>query len=338
LDAERYLREVAPHLATLSEEEKTELLDDLAQHLSEIAAEDGPPLHERLGPPAAYAAELLASAGIAAQGRARPHRLTLVLAAVDGAKRSAVGRELVRLTPVLRPAWWVGRAYLAVLLLTNTVVRDRLSPGIPVPRLAGNPALGMLGVALAIAASVRLGQRQLPRVGRLAIIAGNAVLVVFALSLLGGSSRGLDSNPPDQLTAYRSCLSNGEGQSITNLYAYDTDGRLLDPVLLYDQSGRPIDLCPDYGDQGRGLAAEFPRDANGAPVVNAFPRRQSTSAGPSRADAPRPDGSPFRPALPRIEATVPVAPPAVVVPRLATPTTTTASTTTTSVAPIVPAG
>jgi len=39
LDAHRYLREVSPHLAALPEEERAELLDDLAQHLREIAAE-----------------------------------------------------------------------------------------------------------------------------------------------------------------------------------------------------------------------------------------------------------------------------------------------------------
>ncbi len=44
LDADRYLREVAPHLAALPPEERADLLDDLAQHLREIAAEPGPAL------------------------------------------------------------------------------------------------------------------------------------------------------------------------------------------------------------------------------------------------------------------------------------------------------
>ncbi len=50
-DADRYLKEVAPHLAALPSEERADLLEDLAQHLREIAAEPGPPLAERLGAP-----------------------------------------------------------------------------------------------------------------------------------------------------------------------------------------------------------------------------------------------------------------------------------------------
>ena len=61
-DADRYLKEVAPHLAALPPDERADLLEDLALHLQEVAAEPGPPLEERLGPPAAYAAELLATA------------------------------------------------------------------------------------------------------------------------------------------------------------------------------------------------------------------------------------------------------------------------------------
>ncbi len=62
IEADRYLKEVAPHLAALPAQERADLLDDLAQHLREIAAEPGPPLTERIGSPEAYAAELLASA------------------------------------------------------------------------------------------------------------------------------------------------------------------------------------------------------------------------------------------------------------------------------------
>lgn len=83
LDAERYLRDVAPHLGGLPEQEKAELLDDLAQHLREIAAENGPPLRERLGPPGDYAAELVASAGVAADGVTGPRPLARLTAAVQ---------------------------------------------------------------------------------------------------------------------------------------------------------------------------------------------------------------------------------------------------------------
>jgi hypothetical protein len=105
-------------------------------------------------------------------------------------------------------------------------------------------------------------------------------------------------------------LVNGSGANITNLYADGPDGTLLDPVLLYDQDGHPVDnLCPDFDSQGRPLATQYSKDVNGAPVINAFPRKQALSLQPGVEAS---GGQPAQPAL-----TVPVSPPAVVVPKLA---------------------
>jgi hypothetical protein len=314
-DAERYLKDLTPHLAGLPAEERADLLEDLAQHLHEIAAEPGPPLAERLGSPEAYAAELLASAGVATDRRPPgPPLLARLADLADRAKRSWVGQEAVRLAPALRPAWWVARGYLAVSLLAT--LQGDGSSAVPLPELAGNTAVGLLAMLAAVALSVRLGQRALPRSGRLMLLAANAVLAVYAISVVTGPVPTQiyyveSSRPPT--AANRGCLANASGQPITNLYAYDTEGRLLDPVLLYDQDGQPIDnLCPEVDSRGRRLFTEYSRDVNGAPVVNAFPRRQSAAAE---------SGRPATPGRP--ETTTPVRPPAVVVPRLA-PTTTVA--------------
>ena len=49
----------------------------------------------------------------------------------------------------------------------------------------------------------------------------------------------------------RGCLATAAGDRITNLYAYDAEGHLLDPVLLYDKNGQPIDnLCPEFDERG----------------------------------------------------------------------------------------
>ncbi|HEX3623364.1 MAG TPA: hypothetical protein VHT97_13705 [Acidimicrobiales bacterium] len=314
-DADRYLKEIAPHLAALSAEERAELLDDLAQHLREIAAEPGPPLAERLGSPATYAAELLASAGVEPGG---PPRRPLSIRATSMARRargSAVGHEMVRLWPVLRPAWWVARAYLAVSLVAATEHTGGYRET-PLPRLAGNHVLGLLAVLVAIPVSVRLGQRNLSRPGRLAVNAGNVVLVIYALSLLGRGGPGPTDAKLFSLPAApagRECLLNGSGQPITNLYAYDADGRLLDPVLLFDQNGQPVDnLCQGFDERGRRLSTDVRQDVNGALVPNAFPQHQSTVSPV--------EGGGLRPGIAGPDATVPVKPPAVVVPRLA-PTT-----------------
>ena len=318
LEADRYLKEVAPHLAALPPDERAELLDDLAQHLLEIAAEPGPPLAERLGSPDEYAAELLSSAGVATTGSPRPRVLARAGSLAERARASWVGQEVVRLRPVLRPAWWVVRAYLAVSLL-SALEQNGSYPGFPVPRLLGNPALGLLGVLAAIPLSVRLAQRPLPRTGRLAVLGANLVLALYAISLLGRAGtptvRYVESYGPPSSAASRGCLATASGNVITNLYPYDTEGRLLDPVLLYDQNGQPIDnLCPDFDERGRRLSTAYRQDVNGAPVINAFPRRQSAFVEPGR---------PFHGSGPMAQpdATVPVRPPAVVVPHLV-PTTT----------------
>lgn len=311
-DAERYLKDVAPHLAALPAEERADLLDDLAQHLREIAAEEGPPLAERLGPPEAYAAELLASAGVATGGPlsvplpARARRMR------ERGRQSWVGEELVRLSPALRPAWWVARAFLAVAFLSEA--QGVTADPFPIPELAGSRLVGLLAVVAAIPLSVRLGERSLSRSGRLLLAGANVILAIYGLSLLDNAgSTQIHYVDAEGTPSYadRGCLAAASGQPITNLYAYDSEGRLLDPVLLFDQDGQPVDnLCPEAGTRGRQLFTEYRQDVNGAPVINAFPRRQTAAVQPGRPAFP---GQP--------QATAPVKPPAVVVPRLS-PTTT----------------
>jgi hypothetical protein len=169
-------------------------------------------------------------------------------------------------------------------------------------------------------------------------------LVIYTLVLLGhvhGTNITYVQDASGPLTSGPGgCLVNGSGANITNLYAYGPDGTLLDPVLLYDQDGHPVDnLCPDFDSQGRPLATQYSKDVNGAPVINAFPRRQALTLQPGVEAS---GGLPAQPAL-----TVPVSPPAVVVPKLAPTVNTTttlptqsapATTTTVSVTTTAPAG
>jgi hypothetical protein len=317
-EADRYLKEMVPYLSAVPADERADLLEDLAQHLREIAAEPGAPLADRLGSPEEYAAELLASAGVAATsvdgGRRRAFRARSAALVTKG-RESRVGQEVTRLWPVLRPAWWVARGYLAVGLLV--LLTRGGNPGFPLPHLLGSSVVGLLAILLAIPLSVRLGERSFSGARRWAIIGANVVLIVVALVLVGKVDDGQVSYVQvggAQTFGNGTCLTNSAGQPITNLYAYGPDGNLLNPVLLYDQNGQPIDnLCPDVDRQGRALVTKYGRDVNGAPVINAFPRAQSVVLPPE---------SPFSAGQPAT--TAPVNPPAVVVPRLATtPSTTT---------------
>ncbi|HVE93076.1 MAG TPA: RodZ domain-containing protein [Actinomycetota bacterium] len=66
-EVREYLQAVESELADLGEEERGGLLEDLGLHLREVAAEGEGTLQDRLGPPASYAAELRASAGLPAR-------------------------------------------------------------------------------------------------------------------------------------------------------------------------------------------------------------------------------------------------------------------------------
>jgi hypothetical protein len=63
-DVARYAAAVRAAFADLPAPDREALLEDIEDHLVEVAAEPGGPLEERLGPPEAYAAELRAWAGL----------------------------------------------------------------------------------------------------------------------------------------------------------------------------------------------------------------------------------------------------------------------------------
>jgi hypothetical protein len=67
-DVARYASAVRAAFAGLPGPDRELLLEDLEDHLQEVAAEAGGPLSERLGRPQAYAAELRASVGLPAPG------------------------------------------------------------------------------------------------------------------------------------------------------------------------------------------------------------------------------------------------------------------------------
>jgi hypothetical protein len=130
-EIDRYVAEVAAHLGALPEAERADLLDDLREHLAEVAAEGEGPLATRLGPPADYAAELLASAGLGARpagpGPSTAQRLA------DGwhaLRRHRFVLNVRAFLPELRPGWWVLRALLATFAFAVGIAgeRDRVWP------------------------------------------------------------------------------------------------------------------------------------------------------------------------------------------------------------------
>ena len=188
-----YLAAVGQSLTGIPAAERQDILEEVAEHLADVAAElgpeaDGSALVARLGPAKAYAAELRAAAGYDAPPRARLGRVA------DQAARSYVasarakvegwpgGTETLAFLRRLRPAWWVLRAWVLAQWLSLGASGD---PTGLVPRVWRNNSLigFIVFVALAVA-SVRIGQRS-ERLGRRApwqrlVLIANVAIVLMS--------------------------------------------------------------------------------------------------------------------------------------------------------------
>ena len=114
-----YLADVRGAMADLDPGVRDGLLDDLPEHLAEVAAADTEPLQSRLGSPATFAAELRWAAGLAPVSPAaadRPKDPSVSSAElarefalqVDGTLGRLAGYDALReLLVALRPGWWV---------------------------------------------------------------------------------------------------------------------------------------------------------------------------------------------------------------------------------------
>jgi hypothetical protein len=254
--AQDYLAAVEHELADLPVDDRSALLEDLALHLDALTAEDDDrAIDVRLGAPAAYAAELRAAAGLPARGAgSRPvvpglrERLDAVRASGAFQRALPALREIRRLLVELRPAWWVLRGYLLVLvpcLLERDGVRD-----FPVPAPLGSDELGFVLVVAAVVGSVALGRRKVPRAVGALLVAGGVVLAVTTLVLwqdaaASGMTRGYPA-PTSAAPAFQQPdetypLLSRHGP-VTNVLPYAADGTPLEGVLLFDQDGRPLQV------------------------------------------------------------------------------------------------
>ena len=283
-DVSIYATAVRAALASLPASQRDVLLEDLDEHLAEVAAEGEGSLEARLGPPAQYAKELISAYG--ARPAADRRRSPADALRQAGAWLTATNfyRGLQAFLPQLRPAWWVLRGYLPVLILTAV-----FSPGYlvgPIPNLGSKRGLAELVLmAVAIWLSVRIGQRRRSSVGLAgwATFTANGMIAIFGLIVLSGMARGasievVNAGPTTQSMSSGTPFSTGD---VTNIYPYSQDGKPLNNVLLFDQEGRPVTL-PDTGDP----VTQNPTGADGQPITNAFPLNQRHADG-SAVVAPR---------------------------------------------------
>ncbi len=277
VEVRAYAREVRAALADVPADRLAELLDDLEEHLVEVAAEGGEPLVVRLGPAADYAAELRRAAGLSephvAPAVARtPWRgeLRAGLSRLQASPSYGAVREFL---PELRPAWWVLRAWAAL------VAVDALFTGsnsFPLPTFGLSPLVGIVLTGAAVTWSVRRGLRvrRDPTLGhpRVAVLANGALAVLALIAVFGA---GGQSEPAmaswDSAVSPTTELAHEDGTPITNIHPYSATGEPLDGVLLYDQDGRPIDNLAQYSAEGEQVQR---LDVDPPAPANAFPHRQ----------------------------------------------------------------
>jgi hypothetical protein len=271
-DVPSYVAAVRARLDDLSPDEVEELTGGLEADLAEALAGFDETPRERFGDPAAYADELRAAADLpprrgeqhAGHGPVLADLRDRLVALVDD--QLVVARRHPWFAPVrdfllvVRPAWWVLRAWVAVVVL-------RVWSG------SGYNEYGLFGgfgwmvvLAFAIVASVTLGRRSpLRRTGaRSALLVGNVLAVItlpFAAGTVSGGTTYVDSGsgtPAEGLWM--------NGAEVMNILPYDSQGRPLTGVQLYDDRGQPLLVADSYdwgGDNEgpRGPANVFPRPA-----------------------------------------------------------------------------
>ena len=311
-----YLTAVDHALADLTPADRDELLDDLEDHLNEVLAEGEGSLEQRLGPPAQYAAELRASAGLdpIEQSSANLlHRAVDVISSNELWRRTAehrATRATIEFLPQLRPAWWIVRAWLAVEFIAafarwwRGYGNERAFALLP--RFSGNHYLAILLLLVAIPISIQLGRRALHGIRRVLVIAGNVLAVIMVVPTLAslGTQTYYDYAPAAQ-SAFPSGLVDN-GRPISNIYAYDEQGHPLDQVRLYDDAGRPLVVDGDTGGYPDGGTVTDAVKGSVVPAATAYPSAGAAGVQPPN-EYPRPattivygpDGEPTTASVPR---------------------------------------
>lgn len=289
-----FVAAVRTAFADLGPEERDDLLGGLEADIAELVADQGA---AALGDPAAYARELRAAAGLPESSgpvraaRAAPRAREVVTRWLDHAHD--LGLRALGLLPwglddvvrVLRPAWWLVRAWAVVAILN---VWFRMSSGAEfLP--TGDP---VLGVALLVAAGVLSVLVGLGRLwpGRGGVVARLLVLAVNIVALLAGPGLALDAynrtlwnSPPDY--ASTSATDDGvwmDGRRVCNLQPFDADGNQLVGVQLFDHAGRALDVrCEDpWGPRPNTTA--YPWLLGDVERWNVFPQAEREQRGPTR--------------------------------------------------------
>jgi hypothetical protein len=274
-EIDQYIDGVWDALCDLPDDVRQELLEDLPDHLAEIAADDPASLDSRLGPPSAYAAELRAATGVEVTkhrrsrpdviATLRPHAHTF-----DKKVGELIGYDrLVDFLVQLRPAWWILRGYLVTFILLQ--VFANAYGGLPSDSDAGD--LGWVLVLVLVGLSIRVGRRPLAlgrRIRQEWLVVGAVALVLTAFG--AAWIEGTEYYPP----------SGGSYEEPTEVYVYTDDGKPVTNVQVYNRGGGAVPIGVPMGCGYTGL--EY-REQRGC-----IPKPEETAPDPD--ESPTVSGSP----------------------------------------------
>ena len=276
LDLAGYGREVRRALADLPPTRLEDLLEDLDEHLADVAAEVDGPLEARLGPPAVYAAELRRAAGLPGPVEVdRTAQIDELRDALVRMSRHEAVQSVLAFLPELRPAWWVLRGWLAVVALGY--LSGYRAFVFPFGVLLGPPL-----ILAAVVLSVRLGRRAQRRPyvqpqQRLIAAGSNALLALLAVIAFAGLQQRSDVGYAGAVSSpfgpSGGTLTREDGSPITNIYPYAGSGQPLSGVLLYDQDGRALDNLSGMTRDGQPIERVVP-SGSPPPPANAYPQQQ----------------------------------------------------------------
>lgn len=229
-------------LADLPADEVDDLTEGLEADLAEAYAED---LQRELPDPAAYAAELRLAAGLPVRSKVKQGLLSGLGDGLRDTKRDigiAIRRNpalasIVDFFVTLRPAWWLVRAWVAYQVVTHLIgAVNGASLWLP------TDLLQWLVLAAFLVVSVQWGRGRWHFRGLApAIVVGNVVAAVLLIPMISaaeshsGDVYYTDSYEEQDLTGV---YLNGE--TVTNIFGYDADGKLLEGIQLFDQDGKPL--------------------------------------------------------------------------------------------------
>ncbi|MEO3786857.1 hypothetical protein ABGB12_26320 [Actinocorallia sp. B10E7] len=233
-----YAAAVRAALTDVPEPDRSELLEDLEDHLTEVAGESDEPLEARLGTPESYAAELHAAYLQRPDQRPASKKKPGLVRRLDArvaAFHTRVGERYPGYETArndFRPAWWLLRGYLVALAFW-TFWTGNLHH---VPWSTSEWLLLLLSIGASVFFGYRMRDGRRSYVLVLLSLCAGFVAVVAALFGLAVSENG---GPSPSFVDPVDYQSNSE---LANVYPYTKDGKPLKDVLLYDQNGRPVQL------------------------------------------------------------------------------------------------